>query len=70
MSVQTVPPINELTQEQCADLMDELAAQMLRFPTPDWHRDVLGERREAAASGETEHLDWDDVKTDLRKRIK
>jgi hypothetical protein len=70
MTVQTVPPLEELTLEQCADLMDELAAQMLRFPTPDWHAEVLKERSSASASGSVEYLDWEDVKADLRTRIK
>ncbi|MBV9240522.1 MAG: addiction module protein [Acidobacteria bacterium] len=70
MAVQTIPPLEELSQEQCADLIDELAVRMSKFETPQWHREVLKQRSESAASGETAYLDWDDVKADLRKRIK
>jgi hypothetical protein len=70
MAVQTVPPIDQLTREQCADLLDELAIRMSKFEPPDWHLEVLDARQSALEAGEAEFLDWEDVKDELRQRIK
>lgn len=37
--------------------------------SPDWHKDVLEERRQRAQSGEDTFSDWEDAQRDIRKRI-
>ena len=36
--------------------------------SPDWHREVLEERRNAVENGEIKYLDWEEAKADIRRR--
>jgi putative addiction module component (TIGR02574 family) len=45
-------------------IWDSLVESPNTIPVPDWHRQVLDERRKSSA----EMLDWEEVKARLRKR--
>jgi putative addiction module component (TIGR02574 family) len=45
-------------------IWDSLLESPDTIPVPDWHRQILDERRNSPA----EMLDWDEVKDGLRKR--
>jgi hypothetical protein len=70
MTVQTIPPIDEMTPQQRVDLMEELWKAMSRnpedIPQPEWHRDVLEQRERALANGEDEFIEWDEAKEYIR----
>ena len=38
--------------------------------SPDWHREVLVERRKAVENGEVEYIDWEVAKQQILNRIK
>lgn len=52
--------------------MEELWKAMTANPeeieTPEWHLKVLEERERALANGETEFVDWEDAKKEIRRR--
>lgn len=74
MTVQTIPTIEEMTPGQRVELMEALWKAMSRKPeeieSPDWHREVLEERRKAVENGEVEYIDWEVAKQQIRNRIK
>ncbi|HEY5910324.1 MAG TPA: addiction module protein [Verrucomicrobiae bacterium] len=46
-------------------IWEDLRAQAERVPVPQWHRDLLDERRKGVAEGREEILDWDSIKDSL-----
>jgi hypothetical protein len=74
MPVETIPPIEEMTANQKVELMEALWDSMSRkkenAEPPAWHGDVLEERRNASENGETEYIDWEDAKDQIRSRLK
>ena len=49
-------------------IWDDLRAQAERVPVPQWHRDLLDERRKAVEEGREELLNWDKIKDSLPSR--
>ena len=49
-------------------LWDDLSRLPDQLASPEWHEEVLNERRERIASGEEISSDWDAAKQDIRKR--
>jgi len=72
MTVQTIPPIEEMTPSQRVELMEELWKVISRRPEevepPEWHQEVLKEREQALGRGETHFIDWEDAKAEIRRR--
>ena len=66
-------PINEMTVPEKLQLMEALWADLSRDPesleSPDWHRDVLDEREHRITSGQAGFSDWEQAKSDIRKRV-
>jgi len=50
-------------------LWEDLSKSPDKLQSPDWHKDVLEERRRRVQSGEDTFSDWEDAKRDIRKRI-
>jgi hypothetical protein len=48
-------------------LWADLSRQPAALPLPEWHREVLEERRRRAAEGTLKFLDWDVALADLRE---
>jgi Putative addiction module component len=44
---------------------EDLRAQAEQVPVPQWHRDLLDERRKAVEEGREPLLDWDSIKDAL-----
>jgi hypothetical protein len=55
-------PPSELTPTQKDPIMETPAS-------PAWHEDVLKEREEALASGESKFSDWEEAKKRIRKNV-
>jgi putative addiction module component (TIGR02574 family) len=51
-------------------IWEDLRARAEGVPVPQWHRDLLDERRKAVAEGREELLDWDAIKDSLPSRRK
>jgi putative addiction module component (TIGR02574 family) len=49
-------------------IWEDLRAQAERVPVPQWHKDLLDERRKAVEEGREELLDWDSIKGSLPSR--
>jgi hypothetical protein len=37
--------------------------------SPEWHNDVLKERRKALMNGTTHHSDWEEAKERIRRKV-
>jgi len=61
-----------MTLEEKLQAMEALWEDLSRDPdtleSPAWHEDVLREREERLATGETEFVDWEQAKADIRSR--
>ncbi len=51
-------------------IWEDLRAQAERVSVPQWHRELLDERRKAIDEGREELLDWDSIKDSLPSRRK
>jgi putative addiction module component (TIGR02574 family) len=49
-------------------IWEDLRVQAGSVPVPQWHRDLLDERRKAVEEGREELLDWDSIKDSLPTR--
>jgi hypothetical protein len=50
-------------------LWADISRQPADLPSPDWHKDVLDERRRLVAAGKLKFLDWDTAIAELRKEL-
>jgi hypothetical protein len=50
-------------------LWDDLSRSPDQIPSPEWHKEVLEERRLRVQSGEETFSDWEAAKQDIRQRI-
>ena len=66
-------PLNEMTVFEKLQIMEELWADLSRngdaLESPEWHRDILVDREQRIASGQSHFSDWEQAKTDIRKRV-
>jgi putative addiction module component (TIGR02574 family) len=49
-------------------LWEDLRSQVQEEPVPDWHKELLDNRRKAVEAGHEKVLDWDQVKDSIGKR--
>jgi putative addiction module component (TIGR02574 family) len=49
-------------------IWEEMRIQAERVPVPQWHKELLDERRKAVEEGREAILDWDSVKDSLPSR--
>lgn len=65
-------PIDGLSVTQKLSLMEriwvDLEKRPSEIPAPDWHGDILGQRIQAVANGETDFVDWPVAKRRLQRR--
>ena len=50
-------------------LWDDLSRLPDQLESPEWHKEVLDERRGRLAAGEERILDWETAKAEIRRRI-
>jgi hypothetical protein len=69
-----VLPLETMTLADKLEAMELLWADLSRqpaaLPSPQWHREVLHERRRGVADGTLRFLDWDTALTDLREELR
>jgi hypothetical protein len=67
-------PLEKMTLADKMEAMELLWADISRrpaeLPSPDWHKEILDERRRLVAAGELRFLDWDTAIADLRKELR
>ena len=66
-------PLDEMSFPDKLELLEALWDDLSRRPdqllSPEWHKDVLDERRRRVQSGEETFSDWEAAKQDIRQRI-
>ncbi len=66
-------PLHQMTLPSKMELLEALWDDLSRTPdkleSPDWHREVLEERRQRLQSGEETLSDWETAKQDIRRRV-
>lgn len=74
MTVQTIPPIEEMTPIQKVELMEALWESMNRKPeemeSPAWHGEVLKQRKEALKNGTDEFISLEEAEAYIRRRTR
>ena len=67
-------PLEKMTLAEKLEMMELLWADISKrpadLPSPDWHKDVLEERRRLVAAGKLKFLDWDTAISELRKELR
>ena len=53
----------QIMEALCEDLRSHIEAE----PVPQWHKELLDERRKAVEAGREKILEWDEVKDSLEK---
>jgi small-conductance mechanosensitive channel len=65
--------LDEMSLSSKMELMEALWDHLSRAPeqleSPEWHREILEERRQRLQSGEETLSDWDAAKQEIRRRI-
>jgi len=66
--------IRKLSFQEKLDLLEavwsELSADPDQIEVPQWHKDILNERREALERGEIRVIDWEDAKKQIEAAIR
>ena len=66
-------PLHEMSLPEKLELFetlwDDLSRQPQQLQSPEWHKDVLEDRRQNVQSGDETFSDWEDAKKEIRKRI-
>ena len=66
-------PLKDMTIEEKLAAMELLWDELARSPetikSPNWHKDILDERRQMVADGKTQFTDWNAAKTEIRKKL-
>jgi hypothetical protein len=69
----TTLPLKEMTLREKLAAMESLWEDLTRTPesfeSPDWHKDILDERRQQIADGKARFVDWDTAKAQLRDKL-
>ncbi|MEO0529678.1 MAG: addiction module protein [Planctomycetota bacterium] len=67
-------PLETMSLADKLSTMEQLWADLSRspgsLPSPEWHRDVLKERKEAVEAGQLQFLDWETAIADLRQELR
>jgi hypothetical protein len=66
-------PLKDMTIEEKLAAMELLWDDLARSPeaveSPNWHKDILDERRQMVADGKTQFTDWNAAKSEIRKKL-
>jgi hypothetical protein len=66
-------PLKDMSLQEKLAAMESLWEDLARTPealeSPAWHKDVLDERRQRLAKGQSRFVDWETAKADIRKKI-
>jgi hypothetical protein len=68
-----VVQLNEMSVSEKIGLMeeiwDDLARNVPAYSPPDWHMNVLSERKALQEAGEVGFTDWDQAKKEIREHL-
>jgi hypothetical protein len=66
-------PLKEMTLHEKLAAMELLWEDLARNPeateSPTWHKDILDERYQRFAEGQSRFIDWETAKADVRKKL-
>jgi hypothetical protein len=66
-------PLKDMTLQEKLATMELLWEDLSRSPesveSPNWHKDILDERRERVAEGKARFVDWETAKKDVRNKV-
>jgi hypothetical protein len=67
-------PLHEMTIQEKLCAMEALWEDLSRSPeaieSPEWHREILDERRQRVADGTAQFEDWDLAKAKIREKLR
>lgn len=67
-------PLREMSIAEKIAMMEELwsdlSSQTLEYASPDWHGQLLAERKRLAESGEIGFTDWEAAKQEIQDKIR
>lgn len=66
-------PLKDLSLHEKLAAMESLWEDIARSPeaieSPVWHKDIIDERRQRLAAGQSQFIDWEPAKADIRNKI-
>ena len=67
-------PLHEMTIQEKLAAMEALWEDLSRTPeaieSPEWHKEILDDRRQRVADGTTQFEDWEKVKARIREKLR
>ena len=66
-------PLKTMSLQEKLAAMESLWEDLTRTPeaieSPAWHKDILDERRQRLAEGQSRFIDWETAKADIRNKL-
>ena len=66
-------PLKDMSLYEKLAAMESLWEDISRTPeaieSPAWHKDILDERRQRVAEGQSQFVDWETAKADIRNKV-
>jgi len=66
-------PLKAMSLQEKLAAMESLWEDLARTPeaieSPAWHKDLLDERRQRLAEGQSRFIDWETAKADIRNKL-
>jgi len=66
-------PLKDMTLQEklkvLEDLWQDLARDAASVQSPDWHKEILGDRGQKVAEGKAHFTDWETAKTAIRSKL-
>ena len=66
-------PLKDMTIQEKLAALESLWEDLARTPealeSPAWHKDILDERRQRVAEGQSRFIAWEMAKTDIRNKL-
>ena len=67
-------PLDQMTTREKLAAMEALWEDLSRSPeaieSPEWHKEILEERRQRVADGPDKFEDWEKAKTRIREKLR
>ena len=67
-------PLDQMTIQEKLAAMEALWEDLSRSPeaieSPEWHKDILEERRQRVADGTAQFKDWETAKAKIREKLR
>jgi hypothetical protein len=66
-------PLKDMSLQEKLAAMESLWEDLARTPeaieSPAWHKNLLDERRQRLAEGQSRFVDWETAKADIRNKV-